>query len=101
MKDEIDMPCASLIPLPSSLEQLFRQHHRSAFHFVLGCLDLCAQRGAVADVDGLAKSEILVVGHQNGDRASIARKNRPFPADLTLGDELAHVGGQIEELELL
>src|SRR5438094_5234146 len=82
-------------------KQILRQHHRSAFHLILGCLDLPAKIGVVRYVNRFAQREVFVMRNENRDGSSVAREHRSFSADLALSDELTHVGGQIEDLESL
>src|SRR5688572_2016591 len=91
----------SAMRMRSFPKEILRQHQRAAVHIFFGCSDALAKSRIIRDLDGLAQCQVLVVGQEDGNVATIALEERSPPGQLTLCDELPCPGRQVEHLQLV
>lgn len=67
--------------------------------FVVGLGELGEEEGVVGDGDGFAEGEVFVGGDQNRDRVAVAGELGAGASDGAFADDVAHVLGEVEQVD--
>src|SRR5438045_3766978 len=92
---------SSLIPPPSSLQQILHLEERALLHVFLRRINGRTHACVPRDLERFPQRKVLVMRYQDRDGPSIAREQGSFAGQLTLADEPADVFRQVENFERL